>query len=188
MNKTIKLIAALALIGLSVYFFINGQVTPGILAVLGGLVAAFFYLINEYIALAFLRLRKQDIDGAKKWMGKITNPTAQVRKGQMGYYNYMMGITQAQDDLNAAEKYMRNALNEGLMFGHDRAMAKINLAAGMMRKGNKNEAKRLLKEAREDDKQGLMRSQIEMMEKQLKKVNVSKNPMQQQMQRRGRYY
>ncbi len=188
MNKNIKLFAALALIGLAVYFFIDGTATGGTLAILGGLIALFFYFINEYIGLAFLRLRKQDIDGAKKWMAKIKNPKSQIRKGQMGYYNYMMGITEAQNNINAAEKYMRNALKEGLMFGHDRAMAKINLAAGVLRKGNKKEAKRLLKEARQEDKQGLMTSQIELMEQQMKKVHVSKNPRQQQMQRRGRYF
>ncbi len=188
MNKAIKLVAGLALIGLATYFYIDGQASAGTLALLGGLVAFFFYFINEYIALAFLRLRKQDIAGAQKWMNKITNPKAQIRPGQRGYYHYMKGITQAQDDMNAAEKHMREALKEGLMFGHDKAMAKLNLAAGQMRKGNKKEAKRLLKEARQDDKQGLMTGQIDEMEQQLKKVHVSKNPRMLQMQRRGRYF
>ncbi len=46
----------------------------------------------------------------------------------MGYYHYMMGITEAQDNVAVSEKYMKEALKYGLSFDHDRAMANLSLA------------------------------------------------------------
>lgn len=188
MHKIIKLLAGALLIGGAIYLFFSGIIGWGFFALFTGIIAFILYFLNEYTLLAFWKLRKQNLEGAKKWLSKITNKEKQLAKFQYGYYHYLIGLTEAQSNLNVAEKNMKEALKHGLMFGHDRAIAKLNLAAGFMRKGNKKEAKRLLKEAKVDDKQGMVLSQIEMMEQQMKKVNVSKNPRQQQMQRRGRFF
>ena len=188
MNKFLKLILAVLILAGAVYLFMNGSVWWGILLVVLALVSVVLYFFNEYILLAFFRLRKQDLEGAGKWLDKIKNTKTQLSKTQLGYFHYMKGITKSQGNLNEAEKHMRQALSHGLAFGHDKAMAKMNIATGMLRKGNKKEAKRLLKEARKDDKRGMVASQIDMIEQQIKKVNVSKNPRQQQIQRRGRFF
>ncbi|MBX2846026.1 MAG: hypothetical protein KTR13_07410 [Saprospiraceae bacterium] len=188
MNKNVKLL--IALLGLAGTIFVFTQ-DLGVWAWLtiplfvGGL---FFYFFNEYLILGFLRLRKQDIEGAKKWVGKITHPEKQIWETSLGYAYYMKGIVSAQDNLADAEQNMKAALKHGLPFGHDRAIAKINLAAGMMRKGNKKEAQRLINEAKKDDKQGVAKAQIKEMEKHLKKVPNLRNPAQRQQRQRGKYF
>lgn len=188
MHKIIKIITGALLFTGGIYLLVKGIIGWGILALLLGVLAFILFFLNEYILVAFWKMRKQDLEGAKKWLSKITNKEKQLAKFQYGYYHYMIGLTEAQSNLNVAEKNMKTALKHGLMFGHDRAIAKLNLAAGYMRKGNKKEAKRLLKQAKAEDKQGMVLSQIEMMEEQMKKVHTSRNPRQQQMQRRGRYF
>ena len=188
MHKHVKLIAGSLFIAGAVYLFFTGIIGWGVLCLLLGIVSFLLFFFNEYILLAFWQMRRQNIDGAKKWLSKITSSNKQLANNQLGYFHYMHGLTQAQSNLNVAEKHMKTALKEGLWFGHDRAIAKLNLAAGYMRKGNKKEAKRLLKQARKEDKQGMVHSQIDMVEQQMKKVNMSRNPRQQQMQRRGRYF
>ena len=188
MHKIIKLVTGAILLTAAIYLFVKGIIGWGFLALFVAMLAILLYFLNEYILLAFWQMRKQNIESAKKWLSKIKNKEKQLAKFQYGYYHYMIGLTEAQSNLNIAEKNMKQALKHGLLFGHDRAIAKLNLAAGYMRQGNKKEAKRLLKEAKAEDKQGMVLSQIELMEQQMKKVNVSRNPRQQQMQRRGRYF
>lgn len=188
MHKYLKFVLAAVFFVGSFFLFSNGLFWWGMLAIIFGLLSIILFFFNEYLILAFFRLRKQDMEGSTKWINKITNPNKQLSKIQMGYFYFMKGITTAETNLVETEKHMKQALTHGLPFGHDKAMAKLNIASGMMRKGNKKEAKRLLKEAREDDKKGMVTAQIDMMEDQLKKVQVSRNPRQQQMQRRGRYF
>ena len=88
-----------------------------------------------------------------------------------------MGITEAQGNPAKAENYMKTALDYGLSFKHDRALATLNLAAGAMVRGNKNEADRLLNEAKRLDSSNMLGDQIKMMKEQLKRVNVSKSSM-----------
>lgn len=188
MHKSIKLIVGALLLVAGIYMLFKGIIGWGILTIFIAIIVFLLFFRNEYILLAFWQMRKQNIDGARKWLDKIKYPEKQLFKGQYGYYNYMLGLTESQKNLNTAERLMRQALKFGLMFGHDRAIAKMNIAAGMLRKGQKKEAKRLLKEAREDDTRGLVHSQIDLLEEQMKKVNVGRNPHQQQMQRKGRYF
>ena len=56
------------------------------------------------ILLAFLRLRKQDFDGAKKWLDKIKNPEVALTTKQQGYYNYLLGIMLSQTNITQARK------------------------------------------------------------------------------------
>ena len=64
--------------------------------ILLSLVFIFLYFKNEFILLAFLRLRKQDFVGATKWLNKIKNPEAALVKKQQGYFNYLHGIMVSQ--------------------------------------------------------------------------------------------
>ena len=132
----------------------------------------FLYFKNEFILLAFLRLRKQDFEGAKKWLNKIKNPEAALVKKQQGYYNFLHGIMVSQSNMNEAEKYFRKAVSLGLSMKHDLAMAKLNLAGIAFSKRRKQEANILLKEAQQLDKHNMLGEQIKMMKEQMKRASI----------------
>ena len=122
-NKVFKLILAVGIFGVAIWQFIEGEIGNGIMYILLSLVFLFLYFKNEFILLAFLRLRKQDFDGAKKWLDKIKNPEAALVRKQQGYYNFLNGIMVSQDNISEAERYFKNAVNLGLSMDHDMAIA-----------------------------------------------------------------
>ncbi|MEW4924742.1 DUF2892 domain-containing protein [Algibacter sp. 2305UL17-15] len=169
-NKIIKLIIAAGIIAYAVYQFTEGNIGNGISLILLSGIFIFLYFKNEFILLAFLRLRKQDFAGAKKWLDKIKNPEAALVTKQQGYYNYLHGIMVMQDNMNEAEKYFKNAVSLGLSMDHDMAMAKLNLAGIAFSKRRKQEAQKLLSEAQKLDKQGMLSEQIKMMKQNMKQA------------------
>ncbi len=169
-NKNIKLIVAGLLIAFAVYQFTEGFIGNGIMWVLLAGIFIFLYFKNEIILLAFLRLRKEDFPGTKKWLDKIKNPETALVKKQQGYYWYLHGLMMSQENLTKAEKYLKKAVKLGLNMKHDLAMAKLNLAGIAMSKRRKREAQRLLKEAKKLDKHSMLTSQIRMMKQQMKKI------------------
>jgi tetratricopeptide (TPR) repeat protein len=168
-NKIIKLIIAAGIIAYAVYLFTEGYIGNGIMLILLSLIFVFLYFKNEFILLAFLRLRKQDFPGAKKWLDKIKNPESALVKKQQGYYNYLHGLMVSQTNINEAEKYFKNAVQLGLSMDHDMAMAKLNLSGIAFSKRRKQEAQKLLSEAHKLDKQGMLADQIKMMKENMKK-------------------
>ncbi|MFD0862367.1 DUF2892 domain-containing protein [Sungkyunkwania multivorans] len=168
-NKNIKLVIAVLIIAYAVYQFIEGYIGNGVMLVLLAGMFVFLYFKNEMILLAFLRLRKQDFAGTKKWLDRIKNPEAALVTKQQGYFNYLHGIMASQTNLTQAEKYFRKALKLGLNMDHDVAMAKLSLAGISAQKNRKNEANMLLKEAKKLDKRGMLTEQIKMMQQQIKK-------------------
>ena len=110
--------------------------------------------------------------GAEKWLNKIRNPKSALTTKQQGYYNYMRGLIISQTNMNQAEKFFRNAIDLGLNMDHDLAMAKLNLSGILFTKRRKIEAQKLLKEAQELDKQGMLAEQIKMMKNQMKRGNI----------------
>lgn len=171
-NKNIKLAIAALLVITAVWQFTDKNIGNGIFILLIAAFTVLLYFKNEYILLAFLKLRKQDFDGAKKLLDKIKNPEAALVRKQQGYYNYLNGIMLSQSNLNAAEKYLKKAVELGLSMDQDMAMAKVNLAGIAMTKGKKLEAEKLLTDAKKLDKHGMLKDQITMMKAQLKKGPV----------------
>ena len=171
-NKNIKLVIAALIIAYAVYQFIEGYIGNGIMFILLSLIFIFLYFKNEMILLAFLKLRKQDFDGAKRWLDKIKNPETALVKKQQGYYNFLHGIMVSQTNMNEAEKYFKKAVTLGLSMDHDMAMAKMNLAGIAFSKRRPQEAKRLIKEAEKLDKRNMMGEQIKMMKQQMKKASI----------------
>ena len=168
--KILKLIIAVALICFSVYEFYENYIGNGIFL---SLLSAFFILIyfkNEIIFLAFLRLRKQDFKGTEKWLNKIKNPESALVQKQQGYFYYLHGIIQSQNNLTIAEKYFKKAIQLGLSMNHDLAMAKMSLAGILMQKRRKREARTLLTEAKKLDKHNMLTEQMRMMQQQMKKI------------------
>ena len=169
-NKIIKLIIAVLIIAYAVYQFVEGNIGNGIFLILISLVFIFLYFRNEMILLAFLRMRKQDMEGTQRWLQKIKNPETALTQKQQGYYNYLHGIIFSQKNLTQAEKYFKKALKLGLTMDYDIAMAKLSLAGIAMQKRRKREATTLLQEAKKLDKQNMLTDQIKMMQQQMKKI------------------
>lgn len=169
-NKNFKLIIAALIIAYAVYQFIEGNIGNGISLILLASIFVFLYFRNEIILLAFLQMRKQNLDGTKKWLDKIKNPEGALTKKQQGYYNYLNGIIFSQTNLTTAEKYFKKALKLGLNMDYDVAMAKLSLAGIAMQKRRKREATTLLREAKKLDKQNMLTDQIKMMQQQMKKI------------------
>ena len=169
-HKNIKLVLAFLIIAFAGYQFAEGEIGNGIALILLALIFVFLYFRNEVILLAFLRMRKQDLEGTEKWLAKIRNPQAALTTKQQGYYNYLYGIIYSQKNLTQAEKYFRKALKLGLNMDYDLAMAKLSLAGIAMQKRRKREATTLLQEAKKLDKNNMLGEQIKMMQQQLKRI------------------
>ncbi|MGX7666852.1 DUF2892 domain-containing protein [Flavobacterium pedocola] len=169
-HRNIKLILAGLLIALGIWQIVDNSIGNGIFLILLSSVFIFLYFKNEFILLAFLQIRKQNMEGAQKWLSHIKNPeTALVRK-QQGYFNYLHGIMVSQTNLSAAEKYFKKAIELGLSMDQDLALAKLQLAGIAMTKRRKVEATNLLNEAKKLDKQNMLKDQIKMMKEQMKKI------------------
>ena len=169
-NKFIKLILAFVLLTYSIYQFIENYIGNGIFFIFLSLIFILLYFKNEIIFLAFLRLRKQDFEGTEKWLSRIKNPESSLVKKQQGYFYYLHGILNSQTNLTIAEKNFKKAINLGLSFNHDLAMAKMSLAGISMQKRRKREAVMLLAEAKKLDTQGMLSGQMKLMQQQLKKI------------------
>ncbi|KAA3622010.1 MAG: DUF2892 domain-containing protein [Flavobacterium sp.] len=169
-NKYIKLVLAAASVGVAIWQFYETNIGNGIMLILLALIFIFLYYKNELILLAFLQLRKQNFEGAKKWLDRIKNPKAALVTKQQGYYNYLNGLMVSQTNMNEAEKYFRKAEKLGLSMSTDMAMVKLNLAGIAMTKNRKREAEMLLTEAKKLDKQNMLDEQIKMMKQQMKRA------------------
>lgn len=169
-HRNIKLFIAAAIIITAFWQFSQSEIGNGIFLLLLSTIFIFLYYKNEFILLAFLKLRKQDFEGAKKWLSFIKNPeTALVRK-QQGYFEYLHGLMLSQTNLMQAEKHFKKAIVLGLNMDTDLAVAKLNLAGVALTRRRKLEATNLMTEAKKLDKQGLLKDQIKMMKEQMKKM------------------
>jgi tetratricopeptide (TPR) repeat protein len=169
-HKNIKLIIALFFVLYGIYNIYDDYIGTGIFYILLSAIPIFLYFKNEFILLAFLKLRKQDFEGAKKWLAYIKTPETALVKKQQGYFNYLHGIMVAQTNMNQAEKFFKKAIAFGLSMDMDLAVAKLNLAGIAMSRRRKIEATTLLNEAKKLDKQNMLKEQIVMMKEQLKKI------------------
>jgi hypothetical protein len=84
-----------------------------------------------------------------------------------------------------SEQMLRKALALGLRTAQDKAVAKMHLAGICAQTGRKTEAATLLSEAKKLDNNGVMRDQINTMQKQMTQV-VSKNQMRMAQMSKGR--
>ena len=124
---------------------------------------------------------------AASWLNKITNYQSQLHKSQYGYFHYLQGLTLAQENPAKVEPFMKKALEYGLNMKHDRAMATLNIAAGAMQKGRRQEAQKLLEEAKRLDSAGMMTDQIKMLKDQLKMPSMQKHMHNPNMRQRGKF-
>jgi tetratricopeptide (TPR) repeat protein len=169
-HRNIKLVIAALLIILGIWQFTQTEIGNGIFLILLSIIPILLYFKNEFILLAFLKLRKQDFEGAKKWLDKIKTPETALVQKQQGYFNYLHGLMVSQTNLNQAEKYFKKAISLGLSMDQDLALAKLNLAGIAMSRRRKIEATNLLNEAKKLDKQNMLKDQIKALKDQMKKI------------------
>ena len=188
MNKYIKFVIAGLMIAAGIYLMMNRNIGWGIVVVLLSSIPVLLFFKNEFILAAFWYLRKQNMEKATKWLSKITNFESQLHSSQYGYFHYLQGLTLAQDHPQKVEPLMKKALEYGLNMKHDRAMATLNIAAGAMQKGRRQEATKLLEEAKRLDSAGMMTEQIKMLKDQLKMPTMQKHMHNPNMRQRGKFY
>lgn len=171
-NKNIKLVLAAVIMAYAVYQITETFVGNGVMLIFLALIFIFLYFKNEIILLAFLKLRKQDFSATDRILNRIKKPKSALTQKQHGYYNFLKGIMVSQTNMNAAEKFFKDAVSLGLSMDHDLAMAKLNLAGIAFTKGRRQEAQKLLKEAQKLDKRDMLSEQIKMMKQQMKKATM----------------
>ena len=150
--------------------FYKGNIMNGISIVFLASVFIFLYFKNEILLVVFFKIRKQNMDGAKKWLAKIKSPEKSLIKSQQAYYYFLHGLVASQTNIRSCEKFFRKALAMGLKMKHNIAIAKLNLAGVALHKRRKREATLLISEAKKLDKHGLLREQITMMKQQMKRI------------------
>ena len=187
MNKYIKSVIAALMIAAGIYLMMNRNIGWGIEVVILSAIPILLFYKNEFILAAFWYLRKQNMAKAAQWLDKITNFETQLHKSQYGYFHYLQGLTLAQENPSKVEPFMKKALEYGLNMKHDRAMATLNIAAGAMQKGRRQEAIKLLEEAKRLDTAGMMTDQIKMMKDQLKMPSMQKHMHNPNMRQRGKF-
>lgn len=188
MNKYIKFVIAGLMIAAGIYLMMNRNIGWGIVVVLLSSIPVLLFFKNEFILAAFWYLRKQNMEKATQWLSKITNFESQLHRSQYGYFHYLQGLTLAQDHPQKVEPLMKKALEYGLNMKHDRAMATLNIAAGAMQKGRRQEAIKLLEEAKRLDSAGMMTEQIKMLKDQLKMPTMQKHMHNPNMRQRGKFH
>lgn len=175
------------MIAFGIYLMMNRNIGWGVVVVILSAIPIFLFFKNEFILMSFWFLRKQNIEKARGWLSKITNYESQLHKSQFGYFHYLQGLTLAQENPAKVEPLMRKALEFGLNMKHDRAMATLNIAAGAMQKGRRQEAQKLLEEAKRLDSAGMMTDQIKMMKDQMKMPSMQKHLHNPNMRQRGKF-
>ncbi len=169
-HKNIKLLIAVLLLATAVWQFTEKNIGNGIFLVVLSLLVILFYFKNEILIMTLFKLRKQDMEGAKKMLDKIKNPEGALLVKQQGYYNYLNGIVVSQTNLTQAERYFKKAVDLGLNQKEDLAVAKLQLAGIAMTKRKKIEATRLLAEAQKLDTKNMLKEQVRMMKEQMKRI------------------
>lgn len=167
MPNLIRLIIGFAFVGAAVSLFFFGFWGWGILAILLSILVFVTYYYHENMLIAQWYLRKDKMEKAEVFLGKITNYEKQLNRVQHGYYNLLLGLIESRRSPMKSEKYFKQALSLGLHMDHNVALAKLSLAGIAMGKRNKREATMFLAEAKKADKNKLLADQIKMMKDQM---------------------
>lgn len=167
MSNLVRLIIGFALVGAAVALFIFGHWGWGLLAVFFSICLFITYFYNENMLIAQWYLRKDNMDKAAVFLGRITHYETQLNRMQHGYFNLLIGLIESRTAPMKSEKYFKAALNLGLHMDHNIALAKLSLAGIAMAKRNKREAQMYLADAKKADKNRLLADQIKQMKDQL---------------------
>ena len=178
------LLSTFALI-FNVYLFYSGSWGWGIsfLLISGLFILSFFR--NENMILALNQMRTGNTEKAKKYINRISHPHLMPKK-QHAYILYLKAVINSQElGMAQSEQLLRKALLMGLRTSQDKAVANMHLSGICAQTGRKKEALSLLSEAKKLDKNGVMKEQLSMMQKQLRGA-PSKNQMRMAQMMGGR--
>ncbi|HEY1025447.1 MAG TPA: DUF2892 domain-containing protein [Sphingobacteriaceae bacterium] len=167
MPNFIRLIISFALLGAAVTLMVFSYWGWGVLLIFLALIVIVTFFFNENMLIAQYYLRKENMEKAEQWLGKITNYEKQLIRAQHGYYNLLIGLIESRKAPMQSEKYFKRALSLGMTMEHNVALAKLSLAGIAMSKRNKREAQMYLQEAKKADKNKLLAEQIKMMQAQM---------------------
>lgn len=171
LNRIIKIAIAAALLGLSVWQFIEGEIGNGIFLFLLIAIPIFLIFRNENILIAFWYIRKQNFQKADSFLNRIKKPDELIKR-QRAYYYYLKGLmdSQVNKSMGKAESNFKKAINIGLGMKHDEAMAKINLAGIAVSKRRKREAMNYIREVKKMKEASMFKEQIKQVETFMKKI------------------
>jgi tetratricopeptide (TPR) repeat protein len=156
--------------GIAIYQFIEGEIGNGIFLIILSLIVLVTVWFNEIILFTFLSIRKGKFDKAARRLHIIKDPTLLI-KSQEAYYYFLDGlILTNQSQMGKADGMFKKALNTGLAMKHDRAMAKLNLAAIAAGRRRKREALNWLNQAKKDDDKKILSDQIKLLKQQMGRI------------------
>lgn len=165
-----RIVLSVLIFALSIFEFWDGEIGNGIFILLIMIIVIITIWFNEVMLLVFLSVRKGNFDKAEKRLDLIKKPELMV-KGQEAYYYLMRGMILIQkNQMSKSESFFKKAINTGLYMDHDKAMAKLNLAAIAGAKRRKREALNWLAQAKKDDTKKMLTDQIKMLKQQMGKI------------------
>ena len=169
-NKIIKIVLGVLLLVLDIYQFSEGNIGNGIMIILLIGLVVLCWFKHELNLLAFLQIRRNKFDSAKKILGMVKKPE-EMLKSQEAYYYFLSGLVESQSkNLGGSEKYFKKALNTGLNMDHDKAMANLNLAGVAMSRRRKREAMNYLTQVKKFDKSKMLADQVKMFKNQMGRI------------------
>lgn len=181
----IRCLLAAGSLSATVALFYNGYWGWGISLIPIVALIGFSFFRNENMILALNAMRLGDVDKAKKYINRISQPQFLPRK-QHAYVLFLKGVLTTQElGFTQSEQLLRKAIAMGLRTGQDNAVARLHLAGICAQTGRKPEALNLLAEAKKLDNTGMMKEQIATMQKQLQ-VAPSKNQLRMAQMMGGR--
>jgi hypothetical protein len=166
LTRLIKIFLAASSLAYTVYLFSKAQTGAAIGMIFVTIILVVMTLKSMRLVLAFVQIRQQKMPEAKKWLGRIQQN--QLWPRQRGYYNFLLGSLTMEENMNVAEKYLKEAVRLGLRQGHDEAAAKLNLAVVASTKRRTREAMVLLNDCKRLDTKGMLTKDIKMVEQALK--------------------
>ncbi len=181
----IRCVLAAASLFFTVALFYNGYWGWGIVMIFVSAIIGFSFFRNEKMILALNAMRMGDTEKAKKQINKITHPQFLPKK-QHAYVLFLQAVLGTQElGFAKSEELLRKSISMGLRTGQDNAVARMHLAGICAQTGRKTESLTLLAEAKKLDTSGMMKEQINQMQKQMQ-VAPSKNQMRMAQMMGGR--
>lgn len=175
-TRFIKIPLVLATLAYTVQLFVDGYYGYGSGMALLTVLMVLGTLQSMRMIMAFLSLRQQKMEDARKWLGRV-NPN-HLWKRRRGYWYFLSGSLAMEMNMNEAEKLLKHALDLGLKQDHDKAAVKLNLAVVASAKRKPKLAKALLNECKRLDAKGMLKKDIKQVEA------AMRNPMQMRMKGR----
>lgn len=160
--RLLKILLAAASLAYTIHLFSIAQTGAAIGMIFLTIILIIASLRSMRLVMAFVFLRQQKMDDAKKWLGRIREN--QLWPRQRGYFYFLMGSLTMEQNMNEAEKMLKNALRLGIKQSHDEAAAKLNLAVVASARRRVPEAIKLLKECKKLDSKGVLAKDIKMVE------------------------